>query len=88
MKKIACLAITVFFAIGAVAAFAGQSSRCAAKCDEKSLFQIVSDTMAGKYKIDEKDKLKPVKEIKIFQNISDGIKQGAAEAKGESLRTK
>ncbi len=88
MKKIIVLLVTLFFVTGAIAAFAGQPSGCTTKCEEKSIFQIVSDSMAGKYKLDEKDKIKPIKEIKVFQSMSDGIKQGSAEAKGESLRTK
>ena len=86
MKRTIVLAMAIFFTAGTIAVFAAQGQGCS-KCDEKSLPQIVADSFKD-FKVRPQDKMKPVKEINVFQNMSDGIKKGAAEAKGGSLRTK
>ena len=84
MRKLAAFVITILFVASTIPVFAGDGA--CKKCDEKTPFQIIADTMKpGKVK--EKNKLKPIEKITVFQNMSDGIKEGAEKAKGESLRT-
>ena len=91
MRKLACLAIVIIFAASAIPAFAA-CAVCGSDCG-KSVLQcsadhIKADKRPETIKIKDKDKLIPIlKKVTVFQNMSDGIKEGSAEAKKESLRT-
>jgi hypothetical protein len=86
--KMAVLAVAVLFAVGATCAFADDGSCKKAPCEEKSLFNIVKDTIKpgpGK----EKNKvINPLPTVTTFQAMADGIKEGSAKARSESLRNK
>lgn len=83
MKRIAALLIAVLFAVSAVPAFAGQHTE-----KEKNLFCIIMDTLKPG-EVREKNKLKnPLPTVSGFQKAADGIKEGSAKAKQETLRTK
>jgi len=76
MKRIAVFIIGMAIVANATPLFAG----------EKSLFQTMYDTMNKKCQVREKNKMIPVKEVTIFQNMSKGIKEGSAKAKNTTLR--
>lgn len=80
MKRIVVLLAVMAFAAGVVPAFAAEGSRA----KEKSLFQIVYDSM-NKPCEPCKTKMQPDK-VTIFQELSDSIKEGSAKAKKTSLR--
>jgi CDP-diacylglycerol pyrophosphatase len=84
MKRIAALAVAVLFAAGAVPAFAQQASQE----KEENLIKIVSDTIKPG-QVREKNKLRnPLPKVTVFQNAADGIKEGSAKAKQQTLRTR
>ena len=87
MKKLVVLMIAIAFVVSVMPALADQgASPAPAKSGEKSLFQLMGDSMTpGTVK--EKNKYRKVEKIYLFQSLSDGIKQGSAKAKSESLRT-
>lgn len=87
MKRIVLLAAVAAVMAWGVPAFAGDGSASSSGEKEKSLFQIVADTMKGPCKVRDRNRIKaPCKTVHIFQNISDGIREGAAKAKRTSLR--
>ena len=57
----------------------------AAEQKERSLWKIIADSFKD-FKIREQDKLKPVKKVGIFQEMSDGIEEGEKKARPKSLR--
>jgi hypothetical protein len=73
MKKIIALTVIVLFALGTVAAFAGQSSGSISKGDGKSLFQIVADTMKGKCQPKPKNRLIPIMGKPGFQSTYNDV---------------
>lgn len=81
MTKVLVLIIAVLFIASLLPALE-------AKAGEKSVFQLVSDSMDKPVSIADKDKLKTGGEIKIFQSASDAIKEGAKKARNQSLRGK
>ncbi len=99
MKKIAVVVVMVAIALYAMPAFAVDAPG-AAKAQEKSLFQIISDDinsskMPSRFAVKPvaADSVKAVKylgdnKVEVFQNMADNIAQGSTAAKGESLRTK
>ena len=82
MKRILALVVVVFFAASATVAFAEVEKK------EQNLFKIINSTIKpGTVK--EKNKLKNLcTTAPLFKNMGQEIKDGAAQAKGESLRTK
>jgi hypothetical protein len=50
------------------------------------MFQIISDTITKRGEVRERNKLRPVKEVAVFQSLSNGIKEGSAKAKNLSAR--
>lgn len=82
MKKIAVLILVTLFVLSTVPAFAGGEPK-----KEKNLFQIIMDSCKpGEVK--PKNQLRnPLPTVTIFQNAADGIKEGSAKAKNETLRT-
>jgi hypothetical protein len=81
MKKIGVLIVMAFFVISAMPVLAAEQAP-----KERNLIKIIESTLKpgpGK----EKNKLRPIKSINIFQNMANGIKEGSAKAKGTSLRT-
>ena len=99
MKKLAVVLVIAAVALYAMPVFAGDAA-CTPKAGEKSLFQRLSDEiccskMPSRFAVKPvaKDSVEAVKyvgdrKVKVFQDVSDGIVQGSAKAKGESLRTK
>jgi hypothetical protein len=90
MKKMALIVVAIAVAVYVMPAFAGGAG-CASKASEKSseqtLFQKASDEVnAAKVQDRFKVKAVPPEEVKVFQNLSDGIKEGSAKAKNSSLR--
>ena len=99
MKKIAVVVVMAAIALYAMPAFAIDDPG-AVKGQEKSFFQTISDEINSS-KMPSRFAVKPVaadsanavkylgdSKVGVFQAISDGIAQGSAKAKGESLRTK
>lgn len=86
MRTIAIIAVAIALAVTAMPAFA-DSGKASSGSSEKSLFQIVGDEV-NKLKIRDQDKLIPVppEQVNVFQSVSDGIKEGSAKAKNQSLR--
>ena len=82
-KKITGILIIIAFAMGcslpAVAAEEAKTDK------EKPLWVIIADSFKD-FKIREQDKIKGVKKIAVFQDMSDSIKSGAKSAKNQSLR--
>jgi ABC-type proline/glycine betaine transport system substrate-binding protein len=98
MKKIAVVVMIAAIALCAMPVLAADAPE-AGKRVEKSLFQTISDEITNS-KMPARFAVKPVvadttsavksvanKKVDVFQNISDGIAQGSAKAKCESLRT-
>ncbi|MDD5438790.1 MAG: hypothetical protein PHS37_01215 [Candidatus Omnitrophica bacterium] len=83
MKKFVCLMVAVMFVIGLMPAFAAEG----AKYQGDNLVKSVGDSLKD-FKVRDQDKIKTAKTVPGFQNISNGIKDGAAKAKGLSLRRK
>ena len=82
MKKIMVLILVVLFVASALPALAG-----AEQTKEKNLFAIIKDSFKP-WKVQPKNELKnPLPTVSGFQNVADGIKEGSAKAKGETLRT-
>jgi hypothetical protein len=86
MKKLAVLVVVMAVTVYAMPAFAN----CGTCGKEKTPFQIIADTITVKGQIKEKNKLKPIprEQVNLFQALADGIKEGSAKAKLESLRNK
>ena len=95
MKKLAVVLVIAAIALYAMPVFAGDAAG-----GEKSIFQKLSNEICGS-KMPSRFAVKPVakdsaeavkylgdSKVKVFQDMSDGIAQGSARAKGESLRTK
>ena len=81
MKKLVLLIMVVLVVGCSVSAFAES---------EKSIFQMIADTMTPG-QIKEKNKLIPLNKAEVvstktFQHMSDGIKEGSAKAKSMSGR--
>jgi len=99
MKRIAVVLVVAAIALYAMPVLAGDAP-AAAKAREKSIFQrlsneIKSSKMPARFAIKPvaKDSAEAVKclgdsKVKVFQSVSDGIAQGSAKAKSESLRKK
>lgn len=92
MKKLGTYVIAIFFIIGIILILESEgvnsyaASKGSQQGDEKTLFQIASDTMSGPSEISKKDRVKPINEINIFQNMSDAIKDSSKKARNQSLR--
>ena len=99
MKKIAVVVVMAAVALYAMPAFAVDAPG-AVKAQQKSFFQTISDEING-CKMPSRFAVKPIaadsvnavkylgnSKVSVFQDIADGIAQGSAKAKGESLRTK
>jgi len=81
MKKLVLFVMAVLVVGSSVMAFAES---------EKSVFQLIADTMTPG-KAQQKNQLIPLNKpevvtTKTFQHVSDGIKEGSAKAKAETLR--
>jgi hypothetical protein len=82
MKRAAAVMIAIIFAVSVVPAFAAQQEK------EKNLFAIILDTLKPG-QVREKNKLhNPLPKVTTFQNAADGIREGSAKAKQETLRTR
>jgi len=82
MKKIAILILAALFVASTVPAFAGEQP-----VKEKNLFVIIKDSFKP-WKVKPKNELRnPLPTVTVFQNAADGIKEGSAKAKQETLRT-
>lgn len=85
MKKIMVLVILGLFTAGAMLAYAADAPKAQPQ-KEENLFKIIQDSLQpgpGK----ERNKLRnPLPTVSLFQNLSDGIAEGSAKAKQESLR--
>ncbi len=81
MKRIMVLVVAMLFVGNLIPIFAEQPKK------EDSLFKIVKDTLKpGPVK--EKNKVRnPLPKVSVFQNMANGIKEGSAKARCESLRT-
>lgn len=99
MRKLAVVLVIAAIALYAMPVFADDAA-CAPKAGEKSIFQKLSNEICGT-KMPPRFAVKPVakdsteavkylgdSKVRVFQDMSDGIVQGSAKAKGESLRTK
>ena len=91
MRKILALIAVIAFLASAIPAFAGgapseSTTAQGAQGDEKSIFQIVADTMPEHVALSEKNRPRPIKTMTIFQEWADGIKEGSQVAKDLSLR--
>ncbi len=99
MKKIAVVVVIAAIALYTMPVFAVDTPG-AVKAPGKSLFQTISDEINSS-KMPSRFAIKPIaadsanaakylgdKKVPVFQYIADGIAQGSAKAKGESLRTK
>lgn len=80
MRKIVGLIIAVLFVASTIPSLASAK--------EKSIFQLMADSMSKPVKLSEKNRIKPVGKIEIFQNLADGIREGSAKVKNCSLRKK
>lgn len=80
MKRIIGLIAAVLFAASVVPAFGEQPKQ------EDNLFKIVQGTInLGPVK--EKNRVKnPLPKVSLFQNLANGINEGSAKARNESLR--
>ena len=82
MKKIAVLILAALFVASTVPAFAGEQPQ-----KERNLFVIIKDTFKP-WKVKPKNEIKnPLPKVSAFQNAANGIKEGSAKAKNETLRT-
>lgn len=97
MKRIVVWMVLILFIAGAMPVFAADMPKKSmknvekeksVKSGEKSLFQIATDTMDKPAQVAEKDKIKPIKKIALFQNCSNYIKESSKKAKNQSLRKK
>jgi len=82
-KKILSMILTVSV-IGLICTAAERvyCSDDAAKNEPNTFFQKMGDLINGKYEM----KVEPMKKIEVFQDVSNGIKEGSAKARETSLR--
>jgi len=83
MKKLGLIVLILSFVLTAMPVFAAQEG----KAPEKSLFQIISDTITP---IGETNVRTEPQKVVVFQNMSNAINkwdEGAARAKELSLRS-
>jgi len=83
MKELGALVVLTVFVLTFIPAFAQDGG---GKGHEKTLFQLIMDSMDKPVQISEKDRVKPIDEVPIFQSMADGIKEGSTKAKDLSLR--
>ena len=82
MKKVAVLILAALFVASTIPAFAGEQV-----VKEKNLFTIIKDSFKP-WKVKPKNELRnPLPTVSGFQNVANGIKEGSAKAKSETLRT-
>jgi len=77
MKKISFLMVIAVFAVTAASLFAEEG-----KEKPNTVFQKMGDAISQPIQME----VKPLKEMKTFQSMSDGIREGSKEAKAMSLR--
>lgn len=82
MKQVMVAVAIAALAVSAAPLFAAEGG-CS---QEKTPFQIVADTLKPG-EIKEKNRVRPVEKVAVFQSIANGISEGSQKAKGESLRT-
>jgi hypothetical protein len=100
MRKLVVVLVIAAIALYAIPVFAGDAVSAPKASGEKSIFQRLSNEICGS-KMPPRFAVKPVakdsgeavkylgdSKVKVFQEMSNGIAQGSAKAKGESLRTK
>lgn len=80
MKRLLVIAVIVFFAAGAVAVYAGEGCKIDTK-PVTSMFQKAADHINC-------HKPETSKKVEVFQDMSNGIKEGSTKARCESLRVK
>ncbi len=80
MKRVIGLIVAAFFIASIVPAFGEEPKQ------EDNLFKIVQGTIkSGTVK--EKNKVRnPLPKVGLFQSLADGIKEGSAKSRNESLR--
>lgn len=81
MKKAIALIVIVMFSLSVIPSFAAEKS----KAGNPNLIQSVGDSIKD-FKVREQDKVKTAKNVPIFQNMSNYIKEGSKKAKGLSKR--
>lgn len=82
MKKIMALVLVALFATSTIPAFASAEPE-----KERNLFVIIKDSFKP-WKPQPKNEIRnPMPTVSIFQGAANGIKEGSAKAKNESLRT-
>ena len=82
MKKIAVLILVALFVASTIPAFAGEQP-----AKERNLFVIIKDSFKP-WKPKPKNEIRnPLPTVSGFQNVANGIKEGSAKAKNETLRT-
>ncbi|MCX5679699.1 MAG: hypothetical protein NTZ95_03465 [Candidatus Omnitrophica bacterium] len=82
MKKIAVFILAALFVASTIPAFAGEQPK-----KERNLFVIIKNSIKP-WKVKPKNELKnPLPTVSGFQNVANGIKEGSAKAKNETLRT-
>lgn len=82
MKKVVVLILAVLFVASTLPAFAAEQP-----AKEKNLFVIIKDSFKP-WKPQPKNEIKnPLPTVTVFQHMADGIKEGSAKAKNETLRT-
>lgn len=84
MERIIALVIVLAIAVYAMPVFAGQGSKYKAPCKEKSLFQMMYDSI-NKPVVKSAKPMQPDK-VTIFQELSNSIKEGSEKARQTSLR--
>jgi hypothetical protein len=82
MKKVAVLILAALFVASTLPAFAVTEP-----AKEKNLCTIVKNSFKP-WKVKPKNEVKnPLPTVSGFQNVANGIKEGSAKAKKETLRT-
>jgi len=82
-RRVVALMVAVLFVAGCLLPGIAH-----AKEKEKSMFQIMADSLNNDFKKNTKDEIKPVKHVKVFQSMADAIEKGSKKARNLSLRGK
>ena len=82
MKKVAALILVTLFVASTLPAFAGTEP-----VKEKNLFQIIMDSCKPGTVKPKNQIRNPLPKVTAFQNAANGINEGSAKAKNETLRT-
>ena len=82
MKKMVMFILAALIVASTIPAFAGTET-----AKERNLFVIIKDSFKP-WKVQPKNELRnPLPTVSGFQNVANGISEGSAKAKKETLRT-